>query len=185
MKIYSHKTYLSRLAKQLETQKSQLSVLSVGLPDKQESWKLALRAALRKARKLTGFEYLCLFETSDFGYEHAHILMLRKSADNQILRASKFDYKTLRNVLVEKLWILETGKNPGKTLDVKSMEKQLKISSKKMVRIPTSFFSEKSKTLRIGQNSRGILAYMGSKENLVSQGTLISQGLRKSPRDEI
>ncbi len=76
------KRALLRFKNLIKMGKARFTILGVGLSPENRSlqgyWKKALKSALRRLRKSYGIDYVLLFEVSEKGYDHAHVILTQK-----------------------------------------------------------------------------------------------------------
>ena len=76
------KRALMRFKNLIKLGKARFTILGVGLSPENDDlkgyWKKALKSALRRLRKTYGIDYVLLFEVSEKGFDHAHIVLTQK-----------------------------------------------------------------------------------------------------------
>lgn len=95
---YDHrKNAVKIMTKLMKNRKNSYTVASLGCsPDHPKSvrtnWRKALRTALYQAKRRFGLEYILVFETSEKGYEHAHLMLMQRHG----VYFTRLDQSTIR-----------------------------------------------------------------------------------------
>lgn len=177
-KQYNRRTFLRAFRTLVQKKRAKFTILGAGVPpnrkDLNKVWKDALKSALRTARLRFGIEYALLYEVSPKGFEHAHILVMRREGKRGFARISGSDVNDIRHLYFRRLQRMlgKKGDDPVETL---------KLKPKRMIHVVKVFKPpvKKKHDLVAAGRGPGFLNYLLAKRELIYRGTTLSHGLLK------
>jgi hypothetical protein len=183
MKKYSNRTLTRALKMEMTRSGASYTLMSVTFPagreDIRKVWKTALRQALRIFRNRNEIEYLILYETSETGFVHAHVILV-KMVKSKFKRLSKDMMAEIRRLVFLKTYQKLKGLD-HRTHTEKSVTwlcKKLKIDRSDMIRNVQAYRDKQNALVNAGYGT-GIFDYFMEKPELVtSQRSVLSVGLR-------
>ncbi len=181
---YNRRTFLRALSVMTLAGKCRYTVVGVGFPPRlrrvQAHWKKALKSSLRILKYRYGVEYVLLFERSERGHEHAHVVMMRPEKHGRLRRLSKHDISEFRDLFfrilfrrVEEATGLETA-----SLPLPSILRKLHVSEKQAVKLLPSYV-DADRVRRPSGHNPAFFGYLMHKPELLDSSTTFSSGLLK------
>lgn len=182
-KQYNRLTFLNSLGKVIKVKKGSFTTLGVAIPrnrkDLDKVWKPVLKATLRVMKRRFNLEYILVFEESNKGYQHAHVVIFSKDSGKMNFRKiSRNDLQEIRHQFMRRLClaVFKKSRNFGNNRTMEEFAHNLKLDPARVVHLFKGFKGKKQEFIPAGHGV-GFLNYLKIKPEIFSQKTTLSAGV--------